>query len=369
MIPLFKPYISSKVKNHLLDTLYSGYITQGSKVEEFEYNLRKYLDVKEILTTNSCTSAIQLAVKLAGVEYGDKVITTPQSCSATTTSILVMGGKVIWADIQRNTGNIDPNSIEDKLKKNPDVKAIVLVHWAGYPCDLDEVNYIARKYGVKVIEDAAHAFGARYKGLSIGNHSDFIAYSFQAIKQLTTVDGGGLVCNNLKDYERGKLLRWFGIDRDKPSRDARCYEDIKEAGYKYHMNDVNATIGIHNLKDIDDVLSRHISNGQYYDWQLQNIPGVTLLDRKSDRTSAYWIYTILVKDRAKFMENMHNAGIMTSQVHNRIDKHTMCSEFDNSNLPETDYFSEHQVNIPCGWWLTNQEREYIINTVRKVQGL
>lgn len=369
MIPLFKPYMSPKVKDNLLDTLYSGYITQGSKVEEFEYNLRKYLDVVGVLTTNSCTSALQLAVKLAGVEYGDKIITTPQSCSATTTSILVMGGKVIWADIQRNTGNIDPNSIEDKLKKNPGTKAIMLVHWAGYPCDLQEISSIAEKYGVKVIEDAAHAFGARYKGLSIGNHSDFIAYSFQAIKQLTTVDGGGLVCRNHKDYERAKLLRWFGIDREKPSRDARCYEDIKEAGYKFHMNDVNATVGIQNLKDMDEVLTKHISNGQYYDWQLQNIPGITLLDRKPDRISAYWIYTILVQNRIKFMEKMYDAGIMTSQVHSRIDRHTMCAEFDNLNLPETDYFSEHQVNIPCGWWLTLQEREYIIETVRKVQGL
>lgn len=349
--------------------MYSGYITQGPKVEEFEYGLKKFLDTPRILTTNSCTNALQLAVKLAGVEYGDKVITTPQSCSASTTSIMAMGGSVVWADIQKNTGNMDPQSLLEKLKQNPDAKAVLLVHWAGYPADLDEINWLAQKFGVKVIEDAAHAFGARYKGLSIGNHSDFVAFSFQAIKQLTTIDGGALVCKDSDLHSRGKLLRWFGIDREQPSRDARCHADIAEAGYKYHMNDVNATVGINNLKDMEDVLGKHMANGQYYDEHLRDIPGITLLSRQADRTSVYWVYTVLVENRQKFMDNMHNAGIMTSQVHNRIDKHTMCAKFDNSNLPGVDYFSDHQVNIPCGWWLSSSERDFIVETVKKVQGI
>lgn len=367
-IPLFKVYMSPKVQYPLMETLNGGYITQGPKNEEFEYSLRKFLDVPSILTTNSCTSALQLAVKLAGVNYGDKVITTAQSCSATTTSIMAVGGRVVWADIQRDTGNIDPNCVEDALKKNPDVKAMVVVHWGGYPCDMDELNYLGTLYGVKVIEDAAHAFGARYKGLNIGNHSDFVAYSFQAIKHLTTADGGALVCKDPADHKRGKLLRWFGIDRDLPSRDSRCYEDIKEAGFKYHMNDVNAVIGINNLKDMPGILSKHINNGQYYDQHLKNIPRLQLLRKNLDRVSAYWIYTVLVEDRQMFMNKMYEAGIMTSQVHNRIDKHTMCAEFA-TDLPEVDYFNEHQVNIPCGWWVTPQEREHIINTVKNIQGI
>lgn len=368
MVPLFKVYMSDKIKDEIVKTLYSGYIAQGPRVEEFEFHLKNFLDVPRILSVNAGTHALQLACHLAGVK-GKKVISTPMTCSATNTAIMAAGGDIVWADVDPTTGNISPESIEDRLKHHKDIAAIMMVHWGGYPCDIDEINALGQKYGVKVIEDAAHAFGATYKDSRIGMLSDFTCFSFQAIKHLTTIDGGALVCRDEKDHARGKLLRWFGIDRDGPRKDFRCEQDIPEAGFKYHMNDINAVVGIENLKDIDFVLGRHRQRGMYYDWSLRNTP-IGLLKRESWKQSAYWIYTILVQDREHFTKYMTENDITVSQVHARNDLHTMSREFlyTAKNLPGLEQFTKHQTNIPCGWWVTDAEANKIQQVIADYKG-
>lgn len=336
-------------------------------VEEFEYKLKEWLDVRYLNTTNSGTSALQLALTLAGVKHKSKVISTPMTCTATNTAIRAVGGDIIWADINSLTGNMDPNDAEHMLKKYPEVKAIMIVHWGGYPCDLGAFNFLAKKYNVKIIEDAAHAFGAKYYDRKIGSHSDFICFSFQAIKHLTTVDGGAVVCREEADWKRGKLLRWFGIDREAPRKDFRCEEDVKEAGFKYHMNDVNATIGIQNLEDMNEIVQRHQNNGLYYDEALKGIPGLALLERSSDRLSAYWLYTLLVEDRKRFMEKMAERNITTSQVHSRNDLMTMFNDYYNT-LPGMNEFAARQVSVPVGWWVDKNTREYIVDSINTIQG-
>lgn len=367
MIPLFKPFMSDTAKDMVVKTLYSGYLAQGPRVEEFEGKLKKFLQVRNILTVNAGTNALQLAVHLAGIKpgIGGKIISTPMTCSATNTAIAAMGGEIVWADVDPLTGNINPNSVEDRLKEHPDTKAVMVVHWGGRPCNLDKLDYLGQKYNVKIIEDAAHAFGAMYKDEFIGNHSDFVCYSFQAIKHLTTGDGGAIVCRNPEDHNRGKLLRWFGIDRDQPRGDFRCEEDIAEAGYKYHMNDINATIGLANFDEaIDTVLITHIENAEYYNNELAEsdnvvIPPVNRLDLPS-----YWIYTIHVPNRHEFMKHMAEKGIVTSQVHARNDLHSMFAQY-KRELPGVDLFTKTQVNIPVGWWVTKENREYIVNTIKE----
>lgn len=290
------------------------------------------------------------------------------TCTATNTAIKAVGGEIVWADIDPLTGNMDPNSAEDLLKKRKDIKAIMIVHWGGYPCDLLAFNTLSQKYGVKIIEDAAHAFGASYYGRKIGSHSDFVCFSFQAIKHLTTVDGGAVVSREEGDWKRGKLLRWFGIDRESPRKDFRCEENVKEAGFKYHMNDVNATIGIHNLDHMDEVLRVHQDNGTYYDKFLKGIPGVTLLKRNPNVLSSYWIYTLLVDDRKYFMEKMAERGISTSQVHSRNDLHDMFASY-LCPLPGVDFFTERQVNIPVGWWIDKDLKKYIEDSIRTIKGI
>jgi len=198
MIPLFKVHIPSSVDKPLLEVLHSGYIGQGVKVDKFEAALANWFDNKNVLTLNSGTSGIHLALRLADIGFGDEVISTPQTCSATNTPIINSGADIVWCDINPKDGNIDVNEIESLITTK--TRAIMCVHWGGYPCNLDGINEIANNYGLYVIEDAAHAFGATYKGKPIGSISDFTEFSLQAIKHLTTIDGGVLTCKDEDDY-------------------------------------------------------------------------------------------------------------------------------------------------------------------------
>jgi dTDP-4-amino-4,6-dideoxygalactose transaminase len=309
---------------------------------------------------NSGTSALQLALRLADVGSGDEVISTPMTCTATNVPILAAGANIVWADIDPTTGNIDSLDVERKITNK--TKAIIAVHWGGYPADIAELNRIGKQYNVKVIEDAAHAFGATYDGRPIGSHSDFVCFSFQAIKHLTTGDGGALVCRDTDTYKRGKLLRWYGIDRESERKDLRCEEDVKEWGYKFHMNDIAATIGLHQLQFVADVLRRHRENATYYRERFKVLEGLRLLNYRLDRQSSYWLFTVRVPQRQAFMEQMKKSGIVISQVHARNDLHTMFSEFQRS-LPGVNEFVSQQVSIPVGWWLTESERSFIADTV------
>jgi dTDP-4-amino-4,6-dideoxygalactose transaminase len=362
-IPLFKVHMPDAVIEPVRETLHSGYIGQGPRVDEFEHALAAWFGSQNVLTVNSGTSALQLALRLADVTSGHEVISTAMTCAATNEPIMAAGARIIWADINPRTGNIDPLDVERKI--TPRTKAIMAVHWGGYPCDLQELNRIGRKYDVKIIEDAAHAFGATYHGQPIGSHSDFACFSFQAIKHLTTVDGGALVCRSTDAYKRGKLLRWYGIDRESERKDFRCEEDVNEWGYKFHMNDVNATIGLVQLQSVGDVLRRHRANAAYYRERLNNLPGLTLLDYSPDRESSYWLFTVRVRNRLEFMNAMKQAGIVVSQVHARNDTHTMFRDF-RRNLPGVEEFVEEQVSIPVGWWLSAEQRETITATVMRL---
>lgn len=359
-IPLFKVYMPESIAPRMVATLLSGYIGQGPRVEEFERALAPWFGNENVLTLNSGTSALQLALRLADVGRDDEVISTAMTCTASNVPIMAAGAKIVWADIDPLTGNIDPLDVERKI--TPRTKAVIAVHWGGYPCELAELNDIGKKYGIKIIEDAAHAFGASYHGQPIGSHSDFACFSFQAIKHLTTVDGGALVCRDTESYKRGKLLRWYGIDREGERKDFRCEEDVREWGYKFHMNDVSATIGLEQLNYVGDVLRRHRENAAYFRERFKGLPRLTLLDYKNDRVGSYWLFTMLVRERLDFMHDMKAAGIVVSQVHARNDTHTMFREF-RRVLPGVTRFVADQVSIPVGWWLTDAQREYIADTV------
>lgn len=361
-IPLFKVHMPKSVLDPLKDVLFSGYIGQGSKVEFFEQQLRDFLDTKYILTTNNGTAALHLALRLAGVGYGDEVITTPLTCTATNWPILANGAALKWCDIDPTTGNIDWRSIEKLITKK--TKAIMIVHWGGYPCDIDEIKKIGEAYKRPVIQDSAHAFGSEYKGHKVGIHTEFACFSFQAIKHLTTVDGGMLVCNNGSQYKRGKLLRWYGIDREVPRKDFRCEEDIVEWGYKFHMNDVCAAIGIEQMNYINQILAIHRANARYYDASLNGVSGVELLGYKKDRLSSYWLYTIKVERREQFIRWMTECGIMVSRVHERNDKHSCVISF-RRDLPQLEQFIKRMICIPVGWWVTKADREYIVDCMMK----
>ncbi len=362
-IPLFKVRMAPEVLAPIGETLMSGYIGQGPRVDDFEKALAPRFGSQNVLALNSGTSAIHLALRLSNVQHGDEVISTPMTCTATNVPIRAMGANIVWADIDPRTGNIDPLDVERKITAK--TKAVVVVDWAGYPCELDELNDIGRRHGLRIIEDAAHAFGASYRGQPIGARSDFTCFSFQAIKHLTTVDGGALVCKDTDSYKRGKLLRWYGIDRESERRDFRCEQDVAEWGYKFHMNDVTATIGLEQIKHVDDVLRRHRDNAAYYRERLPDLPGLSLLDYREDRECSYWLFTVRLRERMRFMQEMSRAGITVSQVHARNDHHTIFAEF-RRVLPGVDEFAAEQVSIPVGWWLSEAQRKHIADTAERL---
>lgn len=363
MIPLFKVHMPETVMEPLKAVLMSGYIGQGPKVDEFERALIPWMGNPNILSLNSGTSALHLALRLAGVEPGTDVVSTPMTCSATNVPILERGASVTWADINPWTGNIDPVDVERKITPGK-TKAIMAVHWGGYPCELAELRAIATKYKVALIEDAAHAFGATYRGRKIGTFGDYVAFSFQAIKHLTTVDGGALACRTSDGYRRGKLLRWYGIDRDTSKADLRCEEDLISYGYKFHMNDVNAAIGLEQLKHVGKIIARHRENAAFYRSRFATLKNVKLLRYETDRDSACWLFTMRVRDRESFSLFMEQKGVHVSRVHVRNDSHTAFAAF-RRNLPGVDEWEREQVSIPVGWWVTDEDRLLIAKAVEE----
>lgn len=363
---LFKVHMPKSVDKPLLEVLHSGFIGQGKKVDEFEEKLSQYFGNDKVLTLNSGTSGLQLALRLANVGYGDEVITTAMTCTATNMPILAAGAKIVWADVNPVTGLIDPQAIEAKITSK--TKAIIMVHFGGIPCDIEAINAIAKKYRIKTIEDGAHAMGSEYKNQKIGNHSDFVMFSLQAIKHITTVDGGLLLCQDQEDYKRGKLLRWYGIDRDEKRKEFRCEENITEYGYKFHMNDICATVGIEQLKHVDEIVEGHIANQQYYDQALSDVRGVRIIEKPEVSKSASWLYTLHIEKRDLFSAWMSEQGVMTSRVHERNDKHSAFAE-SVCDLPGVDAFNATQVSIPVGWWISKEDREYIVDKVREFSSL
>lgn len=371
-IQLFKVFMSPNAKVEVGKVLDSGYIGQGPKVEEFEACLRNFLNTDRVLTLNSGTSGLHLALHLLkkqnNIQDGDEVLATALTCTASNWPILANGLKIKWVDINPRNLNMDLDDLERKI--NHKTKAIIVVHWGGYPVDLDRLKAIQEKsyqiYGFKpaIIEDGAHAFGSEYKGQKLGNHGNMVMYSLQAIKHITSVDGGVLVLPNQELHRRGKLIRWYGIDREGNRKDFRCEADIEEWGFKFHMNDVCATIGIENLKFADEILSKHRSNAAYYDKNLSNVAGVTTLERSQHHNSAFWIYSMLVENRDGFYKHMKEHGVIVSQVHERNDKHTCVKEY-RSSLPTLDKTIPNLVSIPVGWWVNEEDRQYIVDCIKK----
>jgi len=376
MIPLFKVAIhdSLQISHDLKDVFDSGFIGQGEKVEEFETLLKNLFNNNNLVSVNSATSALQLALRLIKKKgKADTILTTPLTCTATNWAILAAGYKIMWVDIDPETMNICPIDLANKLKDNIDkVAGIMCVHWGGNPCNLEEINKLRDFYNVPVIEDCAHALLSLYDHYNvnaysrfIGNSGNYCAFSFQAIKQLTTGDGGMLILPNEKEYKRAKLLRWYGIDREsKNKKDFRCESPIAEWGYKMHMNDINATIGINNYWLIERNRRVVIKNTDILKDELKELDYIKSMKVKYGDLPNWWIYSVLVENRNGFNKAMKAANIMVSQVHERNDIHPAVKEF-KAHLPNLESVIGKLSAIPSGWWVSEKEIYYIINEIKK----
>lgn len=342
----------------LEEVLYSGYIAQGEVVEAFERKFEEFIGSVNTLSVNSGTAALHIALILAGVKEGDEVISSAMTAEPTNVAIKMVGAKVRWADIDYETGNISANAIENAI--NEKTKAILVVDYAGTSVDVKGIKEISEKYNIPVIEDAAHALGTTYNGRKTGNHFPFTVFSFQAIKHLTTVDGGALQIQDKELYEKGKLIRWFGLDK----KLTRLDNDIELQGYKYHMNNVNAAIGLVQLENIQSILDKYILVGKYLDERLDGIEGVETVVHYPNTESSYWLYTLKVDRREDFIKMMANNGFMASELHKRNDRHSYLNDFP-TELPNLDRFYSRLVHIPCGWWVTLDDCDRMINAIKR----
>jgi perosamine synthetase len=358
-VPLFRVHMPPRevLLPRLEGVLYSGQVGDGDAVRQFEDEFGKFIGNPRALALSSGTAALHTALLLAGAGPGDEVISTAMTAEPTNMAILHTGARPVWADVDPLSGNIAPQSLVDKI--TPRTKAVMVVHYAGIPVRLREISEIAARHGLPLVEDAAHALGARYDGANIGTHSDYVVFSFQAIKHMTTGDGGMLLCRREEDLPRARRIRWFGIDRTQP----RTTVDVCEVGYKYNTNNVVAAIGLAQLQLIQPAIQRHMANGAFYDRALANVPGLRVCEFESVATPAYWIYTVLAERRDDLARRLTECGIECSQVHRRNDLHPVFGD-SRCELPGLDEYYRRMLHIPCGWWVTDEQRQYIADCVR-----
>jgi len=364
MIPFFVTHISKTANEQVGRVLDSTLLSEGKLVSDFEKEIEQRLGIKNAVAVNSGTSALHLGLVCGCIQPGDEVILPSQTFIASGLSIFQAGAVPVFADIQYETGNLDPNSIREHITSR--TRAIMPVHWGGTPCDMDEIQQIAGENGLWVIEDAAHALGAGYKGRPVGSISRFTAFSFQAIKHLTTGDGGLLSCLHVDDYDEARRRRWFGINRAESPMSflgEREY-DVSDIGYKYHMNDYAAALGLANLEDLDFILARRREIAARYRSALKNVVGVQLLKDCNDRKSASWLFNFHVEKRESFIRALKDRGIPASVVHLGIHKYSVFNQ-QNKHLPNQSRFDQSQISIPVHQKLGDDDVQMIIEAIQK----
>ncbi|MBF6329804.1 DegT/DnrJ/EryC1/StrS family aminotransferase [Nocardia transvalensis] len=372
MIPVLKVAMDSDgALRRVADVLHSGRLEHGPVVDEFERELARRVGNPYAVAVDSNTSGIHLGLRLATtVTGGDEprdgeVLSTPLTFEATNWPILACGLRIRWVDIDPATLTIDLDDLASKI--TPATRAISLVHWMGYPVDEDRLRQVLdaaeAQHGVRpiVVEDCAHAWGSTYRGRPLGNQGNISVFSFQAIKHLTSGSGGLVVLPDAQSHERAKRLRWFGIDRaaDRVHADY----DVPEWGYRFQMNEVSGAIGLANLEAVDARVERHRKNAAFYDRELANVPGLEHTERAADRESSFWMYPLKVDDRPEFMRKLEAADIMSTVLSRRNDLHS-CVERYAEPLPGLDSVADRIVHIPVGWWVSDEDREHIVDTIR-----
>lgn len=320
-LPFALPSIGEEEINEVVDTLRSGWLTSGPKTKRFEEDFAHFIGVPYALAVNSCTAGLHLALEAIGIQPGDKVITTPYTFTATAEVIRYLGAEPLFVDIEPHTFNIDTQKLAATIDTVDGVKAILPVHFGGQSCDMDSILALASRASLKVIEDAAHALPASYKGRNIGNLGDITVYSFYVTKTVATGEGGMIVTANPEYAERMRTLRLHGISRDVFARSASqqptWYYEVVAPGYKYNMTDITAALGIHQLQKANTFRQRRAEIAAQYTQELADLPLRTPYQHPHN-THAWHLYVIQLQleelsiDRNTFIERMNAAGIGTS---------------------------------------------------------
>ncbi|WP_067052225.1 UDP-4-amino-4,6-dideoxy-N-acetyl-beta-L-altrosamine transaminase [Methanofollis ethanolicus] len=371
-IPYCLPEIGEEEIAEVVDTLRSGWLTMGPKTIAFEEQIAAYTGAKYAVAVNSCTAALHLSLLAYGIGRGDEVITSPYTFASTGNVIVHSGARPVFADIQRDTFNIDPEKINEAI--TPKTKAIIPVHFAGQPCDMKEIQEIADDHNLVVIEDAAHAIGAEYRGKKIGSLSDATCFSFYATKNMTTGEGGAVTTDDQKIADKMRILRLHGISKDawkRYSAQGSWYYEIEECGWKYNMTDIQAALGIHQLRKLDGFVATRRKYAEMYSAALRDLEGVVTPVEKEGRKHVYHLYPVLVNEmnRGDFIREMAEMGIGCSvhfiplHQHPAYQKLFECMKGD---CPNATWLYEHEVSLPLYPKMSLMDLESVISCINRV---
>ena len=355
-IPLFGVVKLPEMEAAALEVLRSGRIANGDYVARFEEGIGQIIGRPNVVSTVDMTSAIFLALYMAGVGEGDKVLTTSFACMSTNSAIAQCGAVPVWVDVQPQSVEID---LEDLISKiSTKTKAVILYHVAGYPGPAKEVAALCQERGLALIEDCDNALYASREGVPVGSHGDFAVYSFYPTRQINTTEGGALVCRSPDMAARARKLRRFGIDAAtfrNASGEINPSSDIPEIGWAFTMNNLCAALGYAQLPTAAYRVTKTRENVAKLVQKIARFRGVQPLSVSSEALPAYWVLLLLVDNRDDVMAHMRQQGVMVSCVHQRNDLYTGFRVGALCNLPNTQHIQDHLLAIPCGWWLMDED--------------
>lgn len=368
MIPVFRPSVGEEELEAIREVLESGWLGLGPKTALFEERFKEYVGIEYAVGLNSCTAALHLALKVLGIGEGDEVLVPPMTFVSTIHAILYNEATPVFVDVEEETLIMSIDDIERKI--SPKTRVILPVDYAGHPVDLDPILKIAKDKGIYVIEDAAHACGAKYKGRKVGSISDLTCFSFHAVKNLTTGEGGMITTSNEEIDNRLRKLRWVGINKDTWSRSLPSKKpsyawqyDVEELGYKYHMSDINAAIGLVQLKKLDEMNRRRHEIFEVYNQNLDDLGEVAALIEKEYVESAHHIYALKVERRDELVSHLKKNDIAPGVHYFPCHLYTFYKNF-KADVPVTERIWESLISLPMYPDLTEDEIERVIQGVR-----
>lgn len=371
MIPIAKPYLTKEEAQAAYDTILTGWITQGPRVAEFEEKFAAYTGAKYAVAVSNCTTALHLAMIVAGIGPGDEVICPSMSYVATANCIRYVGAKPVFAEINPANYNLD---VEDAARKiTPRTKAILLVHQIGMPADIDAFQQLADRHGLKLIEDAACAAGSSYKGRKIGSHSELVCFSLHPRKVISTGDGGFVTTNNEAYYHRMKLLRQHGMsvnDRVRHESSKLIFEDHVEVGYNYRMTDIQAAVGIKQLEKLDWIVAERRKIAMRYHEAFRDIEFIQLPKEEEGYFTNYQSYSIYLKDdcplsRNEIMQKMLDDGISTRRGIMTAHRETAYKEeYADVSLPVSEKSCDRSIILPLYIPMSDEDIEKVIEAFR-----
>jgi dTDP-4-amino-4,6-dideoxygalactose transaminase len=355
-IPLFAAVNLPEMESAAIAVMRSGRIASGEYVAKFEAAISALIGEPNVVSTVDMTSAMFLALHLAGVAPGDEVLTTAFACMSTNAAIAQRGAIPVWVDIKRGTVEMDENDLKRKITSK--TKAAILYHVAGYPGPAGKAAAICKEYEIALIEDCDNALLAQRDAQLVGSNADFAVYSFYPNRQINTSEGGALVCKDPELAARARRLRRFGIDAStfrNELGEISPASDIPEIGWSFSMNNLCSALGLAQIPTVRERMKLTRQNAGALTALLRGIPGVRPITVSANALPAYWVYLIDIENRDCTAAKMKEQGIQVSSLHYRNDRYTGFYGIARDELPNTSHLQQHVLALPCGWWLSTED--------------